>query len=123
MPTVRAETARTSALVATVSVAKLILRAVLKGIVSFSAFTILSVLVCNVDTSNAIVLKPTSEAVNDKAVLRSAAVNALTVLFALICINLIAFGLFNVNKLEPTVVAPRLVLPVEATKLVEPPSH
>lgn len=67
--------------------------------------------------------RDTSEAVNDKAVLRSAAVNALTVLFALICINLIAFGLFNVNKLEPTVVAPRLVLPVEATKLVEPPSH
>ena len=44
------------------------------------------------------------------AVLKSAAVNALTVLSAFVLINRIALGFVSVNKLLPTVVAPRPVL-------------
>jgi hypothetical protein len=37
--------------------------------------------------------------------------------------NVIALGLARVNRLLPIVVAPRLVLPVDAVSPVEPPSH
>ena len=45
------------------------------------------------------------------------------VLSALIWTNVIALGLVSVKKLLPTVVAPRDVRPVAATKFVDPPSH
>lgn len=67
--------------------------------------------------------RPTSEAVRERAVLYSDAANAVTVLSALILKNRTALGLGSVNILLPTVVAPRLVLPVAATRLVAPPSH
>jgi hypothetical protein len=57
------------------------------------------------------------------AVLKSDALRALTVLSALRRTKVTAEGLVRVNRLLPTVVAPRLVRPVEAVKPVEPPSH
>ena len=49
--------------------------------------------------------------------------SAVIVLSALTFKNVTAEGFVSVNKLLPTVVPPRLVLPVAATKFVEPPSH
>jgi hypothetical protein len=57
------------------------------------------------------------------AVLKSDALSVETVLSAFTLGNVIALGLARVKKLLPTVVAPRLVLPVAATRLVEPPFH
>lgn len=57
------------------------------------------------------------------AVLKVAASKAETVLSKLNLGNVTADGLVRVNRLPPTVVAPKLVLPVAATKLVDPPSH
>ena len=57
------------------------------------------------------------------AVLKSASVKAVTVLSALNLGNVIAEGFTKVNKFSPTVVAPKLDLPVEAVNPVEPPSH
>ena len=57
------------------------------------------------------------------AVLNVAASRAETVLSAFILVNRIALGFVNVKKLPPTVVAPNDVLPVAATRFVEPPFH
>lgn len=57
------------------------------------------------------------------AVRKLVAVSAETLLSALMRGNVIALGLVSVKKLPPTVVAPKDVRPVAATKLVEPPSH
>lgn len=57
------------------------------------------------------------------AVRNDAASRALMVLSALNRGNVTALGLVSVNMLAPTVVAPKDVRPVEATKFVEPPSH
>jgi hypothetical protein len=56
------------------------------------------------------------------AVRKSAAESADTVLSALIRRNVIAEGLVRVNKLPPTVVAPRLVRAVGASEAPVPPS-
>jgi hypothetical protein len=57
------------------------------------------------------------------AVLNDAADNAVTLLSALNCGKVMAEGLVKVNIDCPTVVPPKLVLPVAATKSVLPPSH
>jgi hypothetical protein len=57
------------------------------------------------------------------AVLKSEALRALTVLSALRRTKVTAEGLVSVKRLPPTVVAPKLVLPVEAVNPVAPPSH
>ena len=57
------------------------------------------------------------------AVRNDAASKAETVLSALNRGNVTALGLVSVNILPPTVVAPKEVRPVAATKLVDPPSH
>ena len=55
------------------------------------------------------------------AVLKSDADNALTVLLAFILINLIALGFVSVNKLPPTVVAPKFVIAAAAVDAPVPP--
>jgi hypothetical protein len=55
------------------------------------------------------------------AVLNVAASIVVTVLSALICMNVTALGLASVNRLPPTVVAPNPVLPVEADVPPVPP--
>jgi hypothetical protein len=57
------------------------------------------------------------------AVLNVVASKVDTLLSAFNLGNVIAEGLVRVNKLPPTVVAPRDVLPVEAVRPVAPPSH
>jgi hypothetical protein len=67
--------------------------------------------------------KLTSVAVKDNAVLKLAADKADIVLSALNLGKVIADGLVRVNIFCPTVVPPRLVLPVAAVNPVEPPFH
>ena len=55
------------------------------------------------------------------AILKSDAVNALTVLLAFILINLTALGFASVNKLPPTVVAPKFVIAAAAVDAPVPP--
>lgn len=55
------------------------------------------------------------------AVLNAAASNVVTVLSALICINVTALGFANVNRLLPTVVEPKAVRAVEADVAPVPP--
>ena len=57
------------------------------------------------------------------AVRKVAASRVDTLLSALIRIKVIADGFVSVNTLDPTVVAPKEVLPVAASSPVEPPSH
>lgn len=57
------------------------------------------------------------------AVLKVAASSAEIVLSAFSLGNVIADGLIRVNRFPPTVVAPKEVLAVAATRLVLPPSH
>jgi hypothetical protein len=55
------------------------------------------------------------------AVLKVAASIVVTVLSALICMNVTALGFASVNKLAPTVVAPKPVLAVEVDVPPVPP--
>lgn len=57
------------------------------------------------------------------AVRKLVASSVVTVLSAFSCKNVTALGLANVNKFEPTVVAPKDVRPVGAFNPVAPPSH
>ena len=57
------------------------------------------------------------------AVLKLAASSAVTELSALNRGKVIAPGFVRVNRLDPTVVAPKEVLPVAAVRPVDPPSH
>jgi hypothetical protein len=59
---------------------------------------------------------------NDKSVLKSAALLAVTVLSALILMNVTAAGFVRVKMFEPTVVAPKLVLAPDSVEAPVPPS-
>ena len=71
-----------------------------------------------------LVTVPTVELVPAPIAVRNvAASNVLTLLSALTRKNVTAPGLASVNKLPPTVVAPKLVRPVAAVKPEAPPSQ